>query len=299
MHIIRLTTLTICAITSVFGASAGEKEAAPQQGILLATFGTSDPDALAAFENIAAMTRERFPGVPVYWAYTSDFIRKKMARQGVEMDTPLVALSRMKDAGIDEVAIQSLHVIAGIEYEEILGAVTAFQSTHQRFDRVEIGGPLLFSAADIEKTSEAILANAAEFRKPGDMLILMGHGSGDHPADITYVATNAIIRAQDPTACLGTVEGHPTFDQVLSTIEEQNPESVTLFPFMSVAGDHAHNDMAGDEPDSWKSQLESRGIECTAVLQGMGESPEIVEIWLSHLDEAMNQLGANEHVAAH
>ncbi len=277
------------------GAATTEQETHPQRGILLVTFGSSYPEAQLAFERIDVMARERWPDTPIYWAYTSDFIRKKLLKRGEVHDAPLAALAKMRDAGIDEVAVQSLHVIAGVEYEEVVGAVRAFQSTNLAFDRVEVGRPLLASAADVYVVVDRLLADVSDARQAGDALVLMGHGSGDHPADLTYMATASVFKRRDAMTFLGTVEGNPNFDEVMTDLRAAGVTHATLMPFMSVAGDHARNDLAGEESDSWKSQLEAEGIECSVILRGMGETPTLVDQWLAHLKEAFDEL-ENEDV---
>jgi sirohydrochlorin cobaltochelatase len=290
---LKLTLLlapALCATSLLGHASASDSEGQAQRGILLVTFGSSYPEAQVAFDRIDAMAHERWPDTPIYWAYTSDFIRKKLLKRGEVHDAPLAAMAKMHDAGIDEVAVQSLHVIAGVEYEEVVGAVDAFQSTNLAFDRVAIGRPLLASAEDLYSVADLILAEAAESRGPDEALILMGHGSGEHPADLTYLAAASVFNKRDATAFLGTVEGHPTFDDLLADLNVAGIKRAALMPFMSVAGDHARNDLAGDEPDSWKTQLEAAGIECSVIMRGMGEMPEVVNQWLDHLEVALNEL---------
>ncbi|MGZ0655167.1 sirohydrochlorin cobaltochelatase [Coraliomargarita sp. W4R53] len=292
-HDFKLTLLlmvVLWATGSSAHANSSEKVTPVKPGILLVTFGSSYPEAQVAFERIDAMAHARWPDTPIYWAYTSDFIRKKLLKRGEVHDAPLAAMAKMHDAGINEVAVQSLHVIAGVEYEEVVGAVDAFQSTNLAFDRVAIGRPLLASAEDLYEVADLILAEAAESREPDEALILMGHGSGEHPADLTYLAAASVLQKRDATAFLGTVEGHPTFDDLLVDLTAAGVKRATLMPFMSVAGDHARNDLAGEESDSWKSQLEAEGIECSVIMRGMGEMPALVNQWLAHLEVAMTEL---------
>lgn len=290
---LKLTMLlmpALCATTLLGHASASDSGVPAQRGILLVTFGSSYPEAQVAFERVDAMAKERWPDTPIYWAYTSDFIRKKLLKRGEVHDAPLAAMAKMRDAGIDEIAVQSLHVIAGVEYEEVVSAVNAFQSTNLAFDRVTIGRPLLASAEDLYAVADLILAEAATARADDEALVLMGHGSGEHPADLTYLAAASVFHKRDATAFLGTVEGHPTFDDLLADLNATGVKRAALMPFMSVAGDHARNDLAGEEPDSWKSQLEAAGIECSVILRGMGEMPALVNQWLAHLDLALTEL---------
>ena len=126
-------------------------------------------------------------------------------------------------------------------------------------------------------------------RKKGEAVVLMGHGT-DHPANALYVAMMVELRKRDPEVFLGTVEGSPDLEDVQQALKDRGIKKAFLMPFMAVAGDHARNDLAGDEADSWKSILTGAGIECVPVLQGTAEMDPVVEIWIDHLKKAMDQL---------
>ena len=273
----------------VFGHEVTHMHKNCKEGILLVSFGTSYKSARESFEHIDHLVKDRWPNRPVYWAYTSGFIRKKLRKQGLITESPLAVMSHMKDDGIESIAVQSLHVIAGEEYEELHDYIDAFQSTKMAFSKVSVGRPLLGSAEDIPEVVRAMLGEVANYRAAGQSLVLMGHGT-EHPADITYLATADEFFRQDAHAFLGTVEGHPRFKTVVNKLENAGVKNVLLVPFMSVAGDHANNDMAGEDEDSWKSQLESRGIHCDILLKGMGEMDAMVDLWLDHLQNAIDKL---------
>jgi sirohydrochlorin cobaltochelatase len=120
-------------------------------------------------------------------------------------------------------------------------------------------------------------------RKPADAVIFMGHGTGHHPADAIYLAMNQVVQEIDTRAFVRTVEGNLTIETLLPKLKQLKIKKVYLVPLMSVAGDHAKNDMAGDEPDSWKSILTRNGYPCEPILKGTADYPEIVAVWLDHL----------------
>jgi len=274
---------------NVVGATNEEKHSM-KRGVLLVTFGTSIPEARTAFENIERLARARFKGTEIRWAYTSGMIRRKIARQGVNIDSPAVALARMRDEGFTHVAVQSLHVIAGAEYDELRDVTAMFRGGPLAFRRLTLGLPLLASPSDMQRAVKAVLAEVPETRNSGDAVVLMGHGSEHHPADLAYVAAAAAFRDVDPMAFLGTVEGHPTLEDVLANVTGAGIKRAYLMPFMSVAGEHARNDMLGEEPDSWKAVFTKAGIECIPILKGMAEYDAIVAIWLDHLEQAFTAL---------
>ena len=274
-------------------AAGHTMKSATKTGILLVTFGTSIPEAAVAFDNIAKRAADRFPGTPVRWAYTARIIRRKLARGGKQIDSPSLALARMHDEGFTHVAVQSLHVIAGAEYDELAETVQAFGDGPNAFRQIVIGLPLLASLADLERVAGLVLAALPAERQAGDAVVLMGHGSEHHPADLAYTAAASVVSRMDALAFLGTVEGHPTLEDVLAQCKSAKVTKAYLVPFMSVAGDHARNDLAGDEEDSWKSVLEKAGIACVPVLRGMAENDAIVDVWLDHLAEKLEILKAD------
>ncbi len=287
--------LAVVLMGAVMGATALAGHHATgvvKEGILLVAFGTSDSQAKVAFENIERLTRKRFEGVELRWAFTSEIIRRKLARQGTNIDSTTVALSRMLDEGFTHVAVQSLHTIGGAEYDELKEAVAKFSIGSESFDQLALGAPLLASFADLERVAKALLAVAPSERRQSDALVFMGHGSEHHYSDLAYVAAAKVFQELDPLAFVGTVAGHPNLDDVLAQCKAGEVRKAFLIPFMSVAGNHAKNDLAGDEDGSWKSALVSTGVECISVLKGTAEHDAIAEVWVDHLEAAFESLEA-------
>lgn len=260
-----------------------------KKGILLVAFGTSVPKAQKAFDHIAEMTGKEFGTIPVRWAYTSSIIRKKLAKQGKQLDSVEMALVKMMEDGFTHVAIQSLHTIRGEEFDDLVKTVQAFRHLPDGFEKLVIGDPLLTSQDDIEKVCQAIIENIPDKREKGEAVVLMGHGT-PHPSNAFYAALMSNIQRKDPLIFVGTVEGFPTIEDITGMLVEKKIKKVWLVPFMSVAGDHAMNDMAGDEDDSWKSILKKSGIESIPVMKGTAEYDNMVNIWIDHLKTAMNHL---------
>jgi sirohydrochlorin cobaltochelatase len=268
------------------GHGHGAKEPV-KKGILLVTFGSSYPQAQASFENIEAEVSKTFPEVPVRWAYTSGIVRRKLEKQGKELDSPAVALARMMDEGFTHVAVQSLHTIGGAEFHDLQSIVNGFETMSGGFERILLGYPLLAAPQDLEAVRDAMLENIPDERTADEAVILMGHGT-HHPSNAFYQAMAYLFHKKDPNVYVATVEGGPPFDRVLAELKQKDIQKVYLMPFMSVAGDHVRNDMAGDGPGSWKSILETEGIEAEAVLKGTAEFDNIVAVWVDHLKRAMS-----------
>ena len=274
--------------SAVFASGHGKKRPV-KNGILLVTFGTSVDKAAKVFEHIEEKAIAAFPDIPVRWAYTSVIIRKKLAKQGKIFDSPEVALAKMMDEGFTHVAVQSLHTIPGEEFHELLTNAQAFAGMVGGFETVTVGTPLLASQEDIDRTVAGMIAHIPKERKPEDAVVLMGHGS-PHPSNTSYAALMYHFQRKDPNIFVGTVEGKPEIGEIRELLQEQKIKKAYLIPFMSVAGDHAMNDMVGDEADSWKNILAKAGIESVPVLRGTAEYDEIVGIWIDHLRQAVEQL---------
>ncbi len=268
----------LCASTM----AAGHAHKAPKKvGILLVAFGSTQPGAQVSFENIDQKIRSAYPGIPIRWAYTSHIIRKKLAKQGKHLDSPEVALAKMQDEGFTHVAVQSLHTIGGAEYHELRRTVGAFK-VMGGFRRVMLGYPMLATQEDMQRAVDAILKTIPVRRKQNEAVVLMGHGT-HHPSNAFYAALMFQLQLKDPNIFVGTVEGYPGVELIVELLHKKKIKKVYLMPFMSVAGDHARNDMAGDGDDSWKSILTKAGIQCIPILKGTAEYDDFVAIWVDHL----------------
>jgi sirohydrochlorin cobaltochelatase len=263
-------------------ASAGHgQEQDKKVGILLVAFGSSEASAQVSFEKIDDRVKAKFPGIPVHWAYTSHIIRKKLAKQGKNLDSPEVALAKMMDQKYTHVAVQSLHTIIGAEYDDLKETINGYK-VMGGFQRILLGYPLMATQQDMERTVDAVLATIPKERKKGEAIVLMGHGT-HHPANAFYAALMFQLQLKDPNIFVGTVEGYPGIDMIQGLLQKKNLKKVWLMPLMSVAGDHAKNDMAGNEEDSWKSILTKAGIQCIPVLKGTAEYDVFADIWVDHI----------------
>jgi len=257
-----------------------------KRGILLVAFGSSVPQAQVSFDNMDARVKKEFPNTPVHWAFTSHIIRKKLAKQGRQLDSVAMALAKMMDQGFTHVAVQSLHTIRGEEFDDLVHTAHAFAGMPGGIERISMGAPLLSSPKDMEDVTAAIIENIPAQRKKTEAFVLMGHGT-HHPSNAFYAALMFNLQRKDPLIFVGTVEGAPTLDDISAMLRENNIKHIYLTPFMSVAGDHARNDLAGDEKDSWKSILQGQGFTCTFVLKGTAEYDNMIDIWVNHLKTAM------------
>jgi sirohydrochlorin cobaltochelatase len=258
-------------------------------GILLVAFGSSEASAQVSFDTIDRKVAAAYPGVAVRWAYSSHIIRQKLAGQGKPLDSPAVALARMSDERFTHVVVQSLHTIGGAEYHDLLRTVNGFKAMGG-FDTLVLGDPLMATQADMAAIVTAIGGVIPKERKKNEAVVLMGHGT-HHPANAFYAALMFQLQLQDPNLFVGTVEGYPDVDLIKAQMQAKGIRKAYLMPFMSVAGDHAKNDMAGDDADSWKSIFTKAGIRCVPVMKGTAEYDAFVDIWVGHIGAAMKAMG--------
>ena len=255
--------------------------------ILLVTFGTSVPSAQAAFVTIEQRVKAVFPDSEIRWAYTSKMIRKKLAKSGTMIDSPETALAKLMDDGYAKVVVQSLHMIPGAEFHELYANAKLFGQMSGGFEKVLVSNPLLVSDEVMEQVIKAIVAQVVpKERKPDEAVILMGHGT-HHPSDAIYSALMYKMQKIDANLYIGTIAGNPTFGEVKDMLLQKGIKRAYLIPFMTVAGGHAMKDMAGDEPNSWKSQLARDGIESVPVFKGLAEFDFLVDFWIENLKTAM------------
>ena len=257
-----------------------------REAILAVSFGTSCEEAQGAIEAIEHTLGEAFPGIPVYRAWTSGMIRRKLLRtQGVAIDGVAEAMERMFRDGITDVLVQPTHIVNGIENDQMKEDALAWRD---RFRSLAFGAPLLTSQSDFRQVVEAVAQEFSRLPKE-EALVLMGHGT-THYANSVYAALDYQFKDMGhPNICLGTVEAYPSMESLLNMLRAARPRRVVLAPFMIVAGDHARNDMAGTDEESWKCRLEREGFPVSCVMKGLGEYPAVRQMFVEHLREAKRQ----------
>ena len=282
------TVMFVLAGAGAVFAHGGHAGSEPKgEALLLVTFGTSVPKAQEAFTHIEKKMRAAFPNTEIRWAYTSHIIRNKLAGQGQQIDSPEIALAKLMDEGYGQVTMQSLHMLPGAEFHEIYTNAQLFEEMSGGIKDVRTGYPLLVDNQSMDAVLDAVFAQIVpKERKPEDAVVLMGHGT-HHPSDAIYSAMMYKAQEKDANCFVGTVEGFPTFDEVLAKLKAKGVKKAYLIPLMTVAGDHSINDMASDEPDSWKSQLAKAGIEAIPVMHGLAEYDGIIDIWINRLKASM------------
>lgn len=256
-----------------------------KKAILAVSFGTSYADTRAlTIEATEKRLQEEFADYHVERAFTAQMIIDILKdRDKIEVFNVKEALEHLKSEKYSEVIIQPLHIMNGAEYDDVVAEAKEYEGS---FDKLVIGKPLLTSTEDYKEAVKAIKGQLPEL-KEGEGVVLMGHGT-HHFANATYAAMEYALHDEgEKNVFVGTVEGYPVVEDVIERLKENNIKKVTLMPLMLVAGDHASNDMAGDEDDSWKTILKKEGFEVEIYLHGLGENKGIQDIYLRHADEAI------------
>lgn len=256
-----------------------------KKAILVVSFGTSYHDTRKkTLDQIESDIDNAFPDYTIYRAYTSKVILKKLwQRDGLKIYNVIEAMQQIAAAGITELIVAPTHVINGIENDIMINDIMKF---HSQIPSIKFSDPLLTTTADYHSVVQ-ILMNAFADLKQDEMLIFMGHGT-THYANSAYAALDYTFKDSGyPNVCLGTVEAYPEFDSVLKNVLKKKPKRILLTPFMIVAGDHANNDMASDEPDSWRSMLDEHGYNVTCIIKGLGEYKEIRDLFIEHIKREM------------
>ncbi len=255
-----------------------------KKAILVISFGTSynenREETIVPTEKAIAAA---FPDRELRRAWTSKMIIAKLKKRDNEhIDYIDEAMDKLVSEGFDDVIVQSTHVMNGDEYDFVESIVSRYKD---KVPSLKIGKPLLTSDEDYDEVLECIRKDIVPLGNGGAM-VLMGHGT-EHFANATYSELQLKLRfAGMRNIYITTVEGFPTFENTISMLKEDGVKKVTLMPFMIVAGDHANNDMAGDDDDSLKSVIMAEGIDVDCVVKGLGSLPSIRDMFVEHAKNA-------------
>jgi sirohydrochlorin cobaltochelatase len=262
----------------------GNQDEIGENEILVVSFGTSFNDSrrltIGAIENAI---REAFPEWSVRRAFTSQIIIDHVnKRDGVKIDNVKEALDRAVENGVKNLIVQPTHLMAGLEYHDLEEEVMSYADA---FESITMGENLLAEDGDFEEVAKIITARTAEYDDGETAICFMGHGT-EAESNAVYAKMQEVLTADGfENYFVGTVEATPSLEDVMAAVGEGEYKRVVLMPLMVVAGDHANNDMAGDEEDSWKSQFEAEGYSVECVLEGLGQQPEIQQLYVEHLQK--------------
>ena len=261
------------------GDSIGENE------LLVVSFGTSYNDNRAATIGAVESAMETaFPDYAVRRGFTSNIIIEHIQRRdGVVIDDVAEALARAKANGVKNLLVQPTHLMNGYEYGDLVKELEACAGD---FETVKIGAPLLTTDEDFAAVAQAMVDAAAGYDDGKTAVCYMGHGSEAAANGIYARMQKHLSDSGHDNFFVGTVEAEPTAEDLVKLVKAGGYEKVVLRPMMIVAGDHANNDMAGDDEDSWKSVFTAAGFQVECEINGLGELEAIQQLLAAHAGEA-------------
>lgn len=261
----------------------GEKE------LLVVSFGTSFNDSRRlTIGAIESALEKAFPEYAVRRGFTSQIIIDHVAkRDGEIIDNMQEALDRAVDNGVKTLVVQPTHLMNGLEYEEMSKAIAQYSDA---FEKISIGQPLLTSDEDFQAVAKAITEATADYDDGETAIVFMGHGTEAESNGVYAKMQQVLTDGGYAHYYVGTVEATPSLDDVLEAVKQGSYKRVVLRPLMVVAGDHANNDMAGDEDDSWKTTFEKEGYEVVCEVEGLGALEAVQQLYVEHAQAAVDAL---------
>ena len=257
--------------------------------LLVLSFGTSYNDSrrltIGAIEDAL---EKAFPDYGVRRGFTANIIIDHVNRRdGILIDDVDAALQRAIDNNVKTLVVQPTHLMNGLEFNDLKDAVGAKADA---FDKVVFGEPLLTSDDDFKRVEQAIVDWTKDYDDGKTAICFMGHGT-EADSNSVYQKMQDLLTADGyANYFVGTVEATPSVEDVLAKVQAGDYERVILEPLMVVAGDHANNDMAGDEDDSWKSVFEKAGYKVECLVRGLGENEAIRQIYVDHAKAAIDSV---------
>lgn len=257
--------------------------------LLVLSFGTSFNDSRRL--NIGAIENDlekAFPDYSVRRGFTANIVIDHIQkRDSVKIDDVDEAMNRAVDNNVKNLVIQPTHLMNGLEYAELEEQVAQYADA---FDKIAIGKPLLTSEEDFKRVEQALVDWTSEYDDGETAICFMGHGTEAESNEVYQKMQDLLTADGHENYFVGTVEASPSLDDVLAGVKAGSYKRVVLEPLMVVAGDHANNDMAGEEEGSWKTAFEDAGYEVTCLLRGLGENEAIRKIYVEHAQAAMDSL---------
>lgn len=269
---------------------SGNAKASSDKEILVVSFGTSYSNSrhvtIGAIEDAI---REAYPDYQVRRAFTAQTIIDKLKKEeNIEIDNVKQALDRAVANGVKTLIVQPTHLMNGLEYNDLKKELDKYKD---KFDKIALGKPLLTSDEDYKQVIAAITNDTKEYLDGETAICFMGHGTEADSNKVYATMQEKLKAAGYNDYFVGTVEATPTVDDVIAQVKESGKyKRVILQPLMVVAGDHANNDMAGNEEDSWATKFKAAGFEVKPVLRGLGQIYDIQKIYLEHVKAAIDSL---------
>ena len=276
---------------ATFVSCASSKPVAEKSAreILVVSFGTSFAETREAdIGGIERAIEKAFPNYKVERAFTADtIIRKLEKRDGLKINSLDEAFSAARENGITDLVVQPTHLMNGFEFDELCAALDSYKAD---FKTVRIGNPLLSSDEDFAEVATAIAKNTEQYIDGKTAVCLMGHGTEATSNSVYAKMQDTFVSLGFNDYFVGTVEATPTAQDIIAELSARGSYSrVVLLPLMVVAGDHAHNDMAGMEDDTIRTMFADAGYEVDCVLDGLGQIEAIQDVYVERVQAVIDQ----------
>ncbi len=316
--VIVLSLLTWAAYA--FASSSHGLSGAGKNAIVLASFGTTVPSAVKSISNISDVIKKAYPGTELRITFTSNIIRsvwkerqadpEKWLGQGIPREILYVknfiaTVGDLIEDGYTNIIVQPTHMFFMEQahdlnqYVRAISSINTMKAKWKPINNIVMGRPALGMPGDrylyhedVNAVIKTLAGDVTMAKKEGGILMYMGHGN-EHWSTGIYAETQKKMQKAYPdvTTLIGVVEGDPAIDDLLKSLAHEKTRKIVLKPFMIVAGDHATNDMAGPEEDSWKSVLTKKGYAVKPVLEGLGSNNAFAHIFVDHIADAAKERG--------
>ncbi len=313
-------SLLVLCLTAGMAVGSSKNPKKEKTAILLASFGTTVPSGVKALTNITEQVKKAYPEAEVRITFTSNIVRsvwkKRRAApqewldQGIPEEVLNVkniiqTMGDLQEDGYRNIIVQPTHMFFMEQSHDLasyvrgLSSIRTLKAKWTPFDKLVMGRPALGMPGDsynyhddVASVVKTLGNDIKQAEKEGAILLYMGHGN-EHWSTGIYGETQKKIREEYPTVqtFIGVVEGLPSLDDIIAQMKLSKKKKIIVRPFMITAGDHATNDMAGPDADSWKSILTAEGFEVQPVLEGLGSNDAFVHIFVEHIADAAKERG--------
>ena len=245
--------------------------------LLMVHFGTTyDDTRTQTIDAINAKARQTFPGLTIAECYTSDIVRKRLAARGIEKESAVDALLRLRAEGHRRVTVQPTFIIEGKQMADLRHDI---ERVRPFFDNITLGTPLLYSLDDAQSVCDILAARHAADPKKHEHVLFVGHGT-EGPATAIYAQLDYMLCNSGHANChVATIEGYPTMQTAIALLKGQKAKTVVLVPLLFTAGNHAADDISVE----WKETLEQEGFKVRLEIEGLGEVKDIQQIYVNKI----------------
>ena len=281
----------LCLVAPSAGQASPGQKTPPKTALVLAYFGSTMADEVNPIALIQANIAKKHPHVPVFIAFTSAHVSRVLQQRGQNAKMLPEVLAALSANGVTQVAVQSLHVTPGMEFDSMATIAQRFANLPKGIQRISIGAPLLGAEEDTAPLAAALLASLPPQRTAQEAAVFVGHGAAG-PGGLAYPALQAAFWEKSPLTFVGTIEGASASSPaaIIVALKAKKVTTVWLAPLLGIVGDHARNDIFGAEEESWATRLTAAGFTVRPHTVGLFALPEIANLFTSHASAALHAL---------